>query len=115
MSQRSALAYRNDTASSTEGGLRINVGISTTSTTSQSSKSTGRYPPRYRDDFGRSTSSSTSGHVPSAPGQVPNTGVAPYGYDPSQADVLAEEECECCMPLAELCYTKSSLVKKLRL
>ncbi|XP_070192612.1 cadherin EGF LAG seven-pass G-type receptor 2-like isoform X2 [Littorina saxatilis] len=90
---RSALAYRNDAAaSSTEGGLRINVGISTTSTTSQSSKSTARYPPRYRDDFGRSTSSSTSGHMPS--GQPPNTGIAPYGYDPNRGDVLAEAEYE---------------------
>ncbi|XP_076447464.1 LOW QUALITY PROTEIN: cadherin EGF LAG seven-pass G-type receptor 2-like [Babylonia areolata] len=92
---RSALAYRNDTASSAEGGMRINVGISTTSTTSQSSKSTGRYPPRYRDDFGRSTSSSTSaGHVASGTGQIPNTGVAPYGYDPNITDPLPEDKYE---------------------
>ncbi|KAL8613059.1 hypothetical protein ACOMHN_008828 [Nucella lapillus] len=93
---RSALAYRNDTGSSTDGGMRINVGISTTSTTSQSSKGTGRYPPRYRDDFGRSTSSSTSaGHVPSGgTGQIPNTGIAPYGYDPNLAEALPEEQYE---------------------
>lgn len=92
--QRSALAYRND--SSPDTGFRINVGISTTSTTSQSSKSTGRYrPPHYKDDdFGRSTSSSTSGHVPSGSTYPHNTGIAPYGYEPSAGDALPEEECE---------------------
>ncbi|ESO95836.1 hypothetical protein LOTGIDRAFT_231995 [Lottia gigantea] len=76
---RSALAYRHESFS--DSGLhRINIGISTTSTTSQStSKSSGI----RKDTYLRSTSSSTSGHVPTGPIYPPNTGIAPYGYDPS--------------------------------
>lgn len=78
--------------SSPEGGHRVNVGISTTSTTSSSS----RYgPPRFKgEDFGRSTSSSTSGHGPSSSGYPPNTGIAPYGFNPATGEALPEEECK---------------------
>ncbi|XP_046355288.2 cadherin EGF LAG seven-pass G-type receptor 1-like isoform X1 [Haliotis rufescens] len=80
MLSRSALAYRHD--SSNDGGLhRVNIGISTTSTTSRSSKSSGTF--HKGDDYLRSTSSSTSGHVPSTALYPPNTGIPPYGYDPS--------------------------------
>ncbi|XP_025106932.1 cadherin EGF LAG seven-pass G-type receptor 2-like isoform X2 [Pomacea canaliculata] len=91
ITSRSALAYRND-MSSPEGGHRVNVGISTTSTTSSSS----RYgPPRFKgEDFGRSTSSSTSGHGPSSSGYPPNTGIAPYGFNPATGEALPEEEYE---------------------
>lgn len=59
----------------------MNVGISTTSTTSRStSKSSGGL---YKgEDYLRSTSTSTSGHVPSEGLYPPNTGIPPYGgYD----------------------------------
>ncbi|XP_060555146.1 cadherin EGF LAG seven-pass G-type receptor 2-like isoform X2 [Ruditapes philippinarum] len=80
---RSALAYRND---SCDGGLaRINVGISTTSTTSRStSKSSGGL---YKgEDYLRSTSTSTSGNMP--PVKYPRTDglPPPYGYDPENPD-----------------------------
>lgn len=83
LSQRSALAYRND---SCDGGLaRINVGISTTSTTSRStSKSSGGL---YKgEDYLRSTSTSTSGNMP--PVKYPHTGSLPppYAYDPEKPD-----------------------------
>lgn len=66
-----------------EGVLnRINIGISTTSTTSHStSKSSGGL---YKgDDYLRSTSTGTSvsGHVPTGSLYPPNTGLAPYTYD----------------------------------
>ncbi|XP_053377924.1 cadherin EGF LAG seven-pass G-type receptor 1-like isoform X2 [Mercenaria mercenaria] len=80
---RSALAYRND---SCDGGLaRINVGISTTSTTSRStSKSSGGL---YKgEEYLRSTSTSTSGNMP--PVKYPRTDSLPppYGYDPEKPD-----------------------------
>lgn len=81
--QRSALAYRND---SCDNGLsRINVGISTTSTTSRStSKSSGGL---YKgDEYLRSTSTSTSTNIP--PVRYPKTGPLPaaYGYDADKMD-----------------------------
>ncbi|XP_041348330.1 cadherin EGF LAG seven-pass G-type receptor 2-like isoform X2 [Gigantopelta aegis] len=76
MLSRSALAYRND---SSDGGMaRVNIGISTTSTSSRTSKSSSAF--KKADDYLRSTSSSTSGHGPLYP---PNTGIPPYGYDPA--------------------------------
>ncbi|XP_033746006.1 LOW QUALITY PROTEIN: cadherin EGF LAG seven-pass G-type receptor 2-like [Pecten maximus] len=79
-SSRSALAYRTD--NSMDGCLNrtMNVGISTTSTTSRStSKSSGGL---YKgEDYLRSTSTSTSGHVPSESLYPPNAGIPPYGYD----------------------------------
>ena len=81
--QRSALAYHND--SSLDGGLnRMNVGISTTSTTSRStSKSSGGL---YRPDgyLGHSMSTSNSNNGPTSSHHYPpNAGIAPYGYDSS--------------------------------
>lgn len=81
--QRSALAYRND---SCDNGLsRINVGISTTSTTSRStSKSSGGL---YKgDEYLRSTSTSTSTNMP--PVRYPKPGALPaaYGYDADKMD-----------------------------
>ncbi|KAH3819069.1 cadherin EGF LAG seven-pass G-type receptor 1-like isoform X2 [Dreissena polymorpha] len=82
---RSALAYRNDTC---EGGTlnRINVGISTNSTTSRStSKSSGGL---YKgEDYLRSTSTSTSGNAPAT--KYPKGGPIPgYGYDFENPDGL---------------------------
>ncbi|KAK3610573.1 hypothetical protein CHS0354_009013 [Potamilus streckersoni] len=76
---RSALAYRND--SSFDNGLqRVNVGISTTSTTSHStSKSSGGL---YKgEDYLRSTSTSTSGTLPTK--YPKKSGLSPtvYSYD----------------------------------
>lgn len=80
--QRSALAYRND--SSYEGNLnRINVGISTSSTTSHStSKNSGGL--FKGEDYLRSTISSTSGHPPGSLYPNKKTALTPYAYD-SQA------------------------------
>ena len=82
--QRSALAYRHD---SPDGGIinHVNVGISTTSTTSKStSKSSGGI---YKgEDYLRSTSTSTSGNIPAykKPGALPPM----YGYDPEKSAQL---------------------------
>ena len=79
--QRSALAY-NHNDSSLDGGLnRMNVGISTTSTTSRStSKSSGAI---YRPEgYLHNHSTSTSTNIPSA-GIPANAGIPPYGYDSS--------------------------------
>ncbi|CAI9730365.1 cadherin EGF LAG seven-pass G-type receptor 2 isoform X1 [Octopus vulgaris] len=78
MLSRSALAYRND--SSMDGGLnRMNIGISTTSTTSRSTSKTSSGGLYKGDDYMRSTNSSTtSGHAPSMSMHPPNTGIPPY-------------------------------------
>ncbi|KAK2186145.1 hypothetical protein NP493_212g03054 [Ridgeia piscesae] len=81
MLSRSALSYhQND--SSLEGGLsRVNVGISTTSTTSRSTSKSGGglYHP---DPYLHSSSTSTN---PNAPYDYPpNAGIPPYGYDSAQ-------------------------------
>ncbi|XP_014675895.1 PREDICTED: cadherin EGF LAG seven-pass G-type receptor 1-like isoform X2 [Priapulus caudatus] len=64
--QRSALAYHNHAL---DGLQRINIGVSTTSTTSHSTGKTESLTRLYRPDggatFGRSTSTSTSGQLPS--------------------------------------------------
>ncbi|XP_013421944.1 cadherin EGF LAG seven-pass G-type receptor 2-like isoform X1 [Lingula anatina] len=79
MLSRSALAYAHD--SSLEGGLnRMNIGISTTSTTSRSTSKTssgGLYRP---DGYLRSTSTSTSGNIPSG-AEFTGNGIPPYGFD----------------------------------
>ncbi|CAH1784160.1 unnamed protein product [Owenia fusiformis] len=78
---RSAMAYTND--SSLDGGLhRINIGMSTTSTTSRSTSKTGSSREgRYLAHSATSTSTgSRSGHVPSHK-SFPNAGIPPYGYD----------------------------------
>ena len=78
--QKSALAYRND---SCDGPLsRVNVGISTTSTTSRStSKSSGGI---YKgEEYLRSVSSS-SGNGPSM--KYPKNNGLHYGYDPEKGD-----------------------------
>ncbi|XP_021344023.1 cadherin EGF LAG seven-pass G-type receptor 2-like isoform X2 [Mizuhopecten yessoensis] len=79
-SSRSALAYRTDNSMDGCINRTMNVGISTTSTTSRStSKSSGGL---YKgEDYLRSTSTSTSGHVPSESLYPPNAGIPPYGYD----------------------------------
>lgn len=78
--QRSALAYHND--SSIDGALnRFNVGVSTTSSASQStSKSSGAL---YRPEgyLHTTSSTSTSGNIPSAMDLPPNAGIPPYGWD----------------------------------
>lgn len=81
--QKSALAYRNDSCDNTLS--RINVGISTTSTTSRStSKSSGGL---YKgDEYLRSTSTSTSGNIPHV--RYPK-GMA-YGYDPESVDGIGK-------------------------
>ncbi|KAL4226126.1 Cadherin EGF LAG seven-pass G-type receptor 2 [Mactra antiquata] len=81
---RSALAYRNDTCDS--GLARINVGISTTSTTSRStSKSSGGL---YKgDDYLRSTSTSSGNTIPVKYSNTVNL-QGPYGYDPDKTDGL---------------------------
>ncbi|XP_064606055.1 LOW QUALITY PROTEIN: cadherin EGF LAG seven-pass G-type receptor 2-like [Liolophura sinensis] len=80
-SHRSALAYRHE---SFENGLnRINVGISTTSTTSRSTSKTSSGTGGYKNNYLRNSSTSTSGHVPSGSLYPPNTGIPPYGYDPA--------------------------------
>ena len=79
---RSALAYHHD--SSIDGGLnRINIGISTTSTTSRSTSKTGSSGAYRADGYLRSTSTSTSGNIPSGPEYAQNAGIPPYGYDSS--------------------------------
>lgn len=84
--QRSALAYRHDSA---DGGIvnHISVGISTTSTTSKStSKSSGGI---YKgEDYLRSTNTSSSGGIP-AYKHSKSVGIPPpYGYDPEKSPQL---------------------------
>ena len=80
--QRSALSYlQND--SSLEGGLsRVNIGISTSSTTSRSTSKSGRGGLYHPEGYLHSSSTSTN---PNAPYDYPpNAGIAPYGYDSAQ-------------------------------
>ena len=69
--------------SSLEGGLnRLNIGVSTTSSTSQStSKSSGgMYHP---DGYLHTSSTSTSANVPTHSEYPPVAGIPAYGYDSS--------------------------------
>lgn len=92
MLSRSALAYRND--SSVDGGLhRMNIGISTTSTTSRSTSKTSSGGLYKGDDYMRSTNSSTtSGHAPSSSMHHANTGIPPYdSYHSSLHDTRPDD------------------------
>jgi len=79
--QRSALAYHND---SLDGGLsRLQVGVSATSSSQSTSKSSGAL---YRPEgyLHTTSSTSTSGNVPSAYDLPANAGIAPYGWQPDR-------------------------------